>query len=81
MTYEQLTDGETLEVGDVIKHESALGNRRYKIHRVTAKYAFIKYNDVAEGKYHRVITWAGPRRAKRLQWDTTRYTAWRERRE
>ena len=51
--------GHELQVGDFIKSESGItGIRWYKVSRVTAKFAFIKYNEVAEGKYHRKVTGA-----------------------
>lgn len=48
-----LSHGDELQIGDVIVSKTGFGTQRRSVHRVTKKYAFVKYNDVAEGKYPR----------------------------
>jgi len=49
----RLTSSDTLEVGDLIMKKDFLGERTFKVHRVTPKYAFIRWNDIAEGSFRR----------------------------
>lgn len=48
-------DGYELQIGDTIVSKHTFGNNKHTVIRVTKKYAFVKYNDVAEGKYPRVF--------------------------
>lgn len=47
--------GYELGIDDVIVCKHPLGNRRYTVSRVTPKFAFVNYNEVAEGKFPRVF--------------------------
>ena len=79
MKVRKLTDGEEIQVGDYIRaeHMGIGGKSHYKVHRVTKRYAFVRYNDVAEGKYPRVYVELGFVSLPRQQWCTTTYSAWR----
>lgn len=54
MSHRKLEDGESLQVGDIIVHEHSMGRSRHVVFRITKKYAFVMYNDVAKGKYPNV---------------------------
>jgi hypothetical protein len=43
--------GYQLKVGDIIKTSHFLGVKYYTIIRTTKKYAIVKFNDIAEGRY------------------------------
>ena len=55
MKVQKLGIGKQIEVGDVILHDSWTGKTWHKVIRVTSKFAVIRWNDVAEGKFPRVI--------------------------
>ena len=61
-----------LQVGDVIVSNHPQRLNRYVVHRVTNKYAFVKYNDVAEGKFPRVVDHRF-QSLPRQQWSQTTY--------
>lgn len=47
-------EGYQIQVGDKIKFESGcFGEQTFTVHRVTKCFAFVRYNDVAEGKFRR----------------------------
>ena len=77
MKVRKLKNGDAIQVGDKIRLEHALGIRWETVHRVTAKYAFVKYNDIAEGKYRREYNDFGFSPIPRDTWKTTNYSAWR----
>ena len=78
MRVRKLKDGDMIEVGDRIKCEHlGWGTKWDTIHRVTPKFAFVKYNDVAEGKYKRMYRDFGFEPLPRTKWRQTSYSAWR----
>jgi hypothetical protein len=77
MRVKKLPDGAQIEVGDRILHDASLGKSWHTVHRVTPKFAFVKYNDVAEGKYPRLLSYFGWGPRPKILWDTTQYSAWR----
>lgn len=77
MKVRKLKDGDLIEVGDRIKVETNLGVQWETVHRVTAKYAFVRYNERAEGKYRREYQDFGFSPRPRQTWLTNRYSAWR----
>lgn len=47
-------EGYQIQVGDKIKFESGcFGEQTFTVHRATKCFAFVRYNDVAEGKFRR----------------------------
>lgn len=51
-------DGYELKVGDKILINNRLTKpTAYTVHRVTKNYAFVMWNDIAEGKFPRVVDW------------------------
>lgn len=48
-----------LEVGDILLHETWMGKRTYKVHRVTKTMAFVWFNDICEGKFKRDLGFNG----------------------
>jgi hypothetical protein len=72
-----LESGEQLKVGDVIVHKHCFGGGKYRVHRVSKKYAFVKYNDVAEGKYPIVFDMRFES-LPRKTWGTTTYSVIRQ---
>ena len=77
MKVRKIVEGDLIEVGDRIKVDTALGTQWQEVTRVTAKYAFVRYNDVAEGKYKRRYDGFGFQPIPRQQWITNQYSAWR----
>jgi hypothetical protein len=76
MKARKLEDGETLQVDDIIIGEHVLGKRKHVVHRVTKKYAFVRYNETAEGKFPIVYDF-GFTSLPRERWRMTRYSAYR----
>ena len=64
-----------LQVGDIIKSKSRFMNisNEWTVHRVTKMYAFIMYNEKAEGKFPRKYTTFFKPFPKDT-WSTTDYT-------
>ena len=78
MRVRKLKNGDMIEVGDKIKVEHrGWGVQWETIHRVTPKFAFVKYNDVAEGKYRRVYSEFTFSPIPSQLWNSTSYSAWR----
>ena len=77
MKVRKLKDGDLIEVGDLIKVETDLGTRWDTVHRVSKKYAFVLYNEHAEGKYRRAYSDFGFRPIPRQTWLPNKYSAWR----
>ena len=71
----KVQDGHELKVGDVIISKHAFGGSKWAVHRVTKKYAFVWYNDIAEGKFPRVLEF-NFQPLPRQQWNTTDYEVW-----
>ena len=70
---QKATYGYEIQVGDVISITSGItGTRMYRVVRVTSKYAFVKYNDVAEGKFQRVYQMMFAK-LPRIKFDTRQY--------
>ena len=68
-------DGYEIQPGDYILVKTMLDEkfRPYKVTRVTAKYSFVRWNDVAEGKYPRVWKEFSFESFPRSNYPTTRY--------
>lgn len=49
-----LQDGYLIQVGDIITSTAMGTTKKHVVHRVTKTLAFVRYNDVAEGKFRRV---------------------------
>ena len=78
MRVRKLKNGEMLDIGDRIKVEHPVfGTRWETVHRVTKSFAFVRYNDVAEGKYKREYNDFGFGPIPRQTWKQTVYSAWR----
>jgi len=77
MKVRKLEDGEPIEVGDRIRIENYLGVSWQAIHRVTKHYAFVKWNERAEGKFKRIYKQFGFDIIPYQKWNTTRYSVWR----
>lgn len=73
MNTNSVEDGYELQLGDVIIAKHALGKNRHVVTRVTKKYAFVKFNDVAEGKFPRIFDFHFES-LPRQQWNTVHYT-------
>jgi hypothetical protein len=65
-------DGYLIQVGDVIRAEHALGTSNFRVHRVTKNYAFVRFNEIAEGKFPRQYGFGFGRRPREI-WQTTNY--------
>lgn len=63
--------GYEIQVGDVIK-SSGLTTHLFKVHRVTKKFAFVRYNEIAEGKFPRIYGYAFEP-YPRQKWNMTNY--------
>ena len=76
----KLQPGETIEVNDIIVSVSWTGKKTYRVKRVTPKYAFVRWNDVAEGSFKRdgVQTDGDVKLRGSDTWSLVRYTAYRE---
>ena len=75
----KLNDHETVEIGDIIETDTrGFGVRNYTIYRVTKTMAFVKYNDVADGKFPRVYVSFGYSSIPRPEWPTNIYTVYRK---
>lgn len=79
MKVRRLEDGEELQVGDRIKRDSrGIGGTYWEtVHRVTKVFAFVRYNEHAEGKYRRKYQDFGFGPVPRPKWSRTQYSAWR----
>jgi hypothetical protein len=58
MIIEQHKVGQEIQVGDYIVIQSRLDNKYkpYRVHRVTANFVFIRWNEISEGKFPRTYT-------------------------
>ncbi len=63
----------TIEVGDTIVSSHAFGGSTWVVHRVSKKFAFVRLNDVAEGKFRRELGFSGPQPYPAVRWQMTRY--------
>jgi hypothetical protein len=78
MKVRKLAAGSTIEVGDVVCHDTWMGKKWYKVVRTTEKFAIVAWNDMATGKFPRVVPSVGMRPCgKRVIWDTTQHSVWR----
>lgn len=73
----RLNDGETIQVGDVIESKSVIGTRKFEVHRITKRYAFVRYNDVAEGKYPVIYNRFGFQPLPKARWNMVDYAVYR----
>jgi len=65
-----------IKVGDIITADSSFGRNKYVVHRLSKKYSYVKFNDVAEGKFPRIYNRFGFARLPRDKWNTTVYTVY-----
>lgn len=74
MKLKEAPDKYEIQVGDTITADARFLNITHKwiVHRVTKNYAFVKYNEKAEGKFPRVYGWAFKPYPKDT-WNTTDY--------
>ena len=78
MKINKLNVGETVEVGDILRHENPITGKSYfKVGRVTPKYAFVKWNEVGEGKFKRVVEGFIKGCGDKDPYSQTRYSFWR----
>ncbi|MEN6622407.1 MAG: hypothetical protein ABFD50_12750 [Smithella sp.] len=79
MKVRKLSTGVTIEVGDMIKNDHGFGTNWFKVFRVTPKYAVVKYNENAEGRFRRVVESNGyiKEAGNTDIWSQSRYSAWR----
>ena len=78
MKVRKLKDGDLIEVGDRIKVEHmGFGTQWETVERVTPKFAFVRYNENAEGQYKRTYEDFGFCPKGSGKWRTTYYSAWR----
>lgn len=73
MKYASVEDGHEIQIGDLITADGGFGKSKHLVHRVTKKYAFVKYNDVAEGKFPRVYDSFWFCSLPKQKWQTTTY--------
>ena len=66
--------GEEIQPGDRLKKVAAFGTTWHTFHRVTAKYAFVKWSDTAEGKFKRKYDGFGFYPCGEGKWPTNTYT-------
>lgn len=70
--------GHVLNVGDIIEVSEICGQgTRYKVHRVTKKYALIMWNEVGEGKFPRIYN-IGFGYLPKDKWRTTTFTIYKQ---
>ncbi len=74
MKLKEAPENYEIQIGDTIKADHGWCVNTYKVSRVTPKYAFIPYNDKAEGKFKRVYRKWGYYPLPRPKWPTTKYT-------
>lgn len=77
MPLHQLTDGTELQVGDIIVARNAFGVQKYTVHRVTPKFAFVRWNAVAEGRFPRTFSYKFGT-LPRQKWSLTHYEVFRK---
>ena len=77
MKYEKLKDGEQLQVGYILVHITAFGNQKYKVYILTKKYAWVKYNDVAEGKFPLIYSDFGFTSLPKQHYETSTWKAYK----
>jgi hypothetical protein len=75
----RLKEGVVLQVGDRIKRETWMATSWHTVVRITSKFAIVKWNDKAEGKFRRVVLEKGNvREAGNYDpWSRVTTTAWR----
>ena len=74
MKIRPLKNDEEIQVGDRLKTDTAFGTTWHTFHRVTAKYAFVKWSNVAEGKFHRTFSTFSYHPVGEGPWPTNTYT-------
>lgn len=55
MKIRKLNEGDMVEVGDLLRHETWMGRKHFRVERVTKCYAFVRINEVCLQKYKRSI--------------------------
>jgi hypothetical protein len=76
--YVKRTNGETIEIGDLINCVHPLQVKNHKITRVTNHYAFAKVTDSFEMKFNRVYNEFGFTPLPRERWQQTQYTCYKK---
>ena len=74
MKVRTLHDGEEIQVGDRLKKETAFGTSWHTFVRVTKHYAFVRWSDTVEGKFHRTFSKFGYYPCGEGKWPTNTYT-------
>lgn len=74
MKLKQAPDKYEIQVGDTIRIDTRLSVKDYKVSCVTKTYAFIKYNDRAEGKFKRIYSMYIFKSLPHQKLDTNSYT-------
>lgn len=79
MKVNKLKPKATIEVGDYIQSDNWTGKTWFKVVRVTAKFAIVKWNKASEGKVRREVDGIGYAHIAGDTdiWSQTKYTAWR----
>jgi len=77
MKVRRLKNGETVEINDLIRCSTCFGKQVFKVVKVTPKYCFCAYNDIARGKYPRVYIEFTFESLPRDTWNTTKYEVFR----
>ena len=78
MKVQKLKVGATIEVGDMVCHDSWIGKKWYKVVRTTAKYAVVAWSESATSKFPRIAPCSGFRPCGNKDiWSGVQYSAWR----
>jgi hypothetical protein len=72
MKTRQLKENESLQIGDFVIIKTAFGNSKYVVFKISKKYAFVHYNDIAIGKFPIVFDFQF-NSLPRQKWSTNTY--------
>ena len=72
----KIEEGQQIEVGDLIQMKNYAGVKNWRVHRVTKKFAFVRWNDVSEGKFRRTVH-PGFQPLPFTRWLTAKYSVYR----
>lgn len=73
MRFKIVPVGHVIEVGNHVIQISAFGAKSFPVVRVTPKYAFVKHNEVSEGKFPRIYGGIGFKSLPAMKWCTSEY--------